>query len=165
MIALSAATAGLAALLAPGAVRAFIKYRDAQKRAHVMGSLAQPMSPVDEEILDRKIGLVVDDDDEEVGRHETADDALRRRVANRMAYGKPTARTLLEQAKVARAEAARWAPTSSPPRRMANADADTRSADQAVASDGAEASLQPAIAGVSWVNLGPTNANFEWNGT
>ena len=90
----------------------------------------------------------------ETGEREAeSDDPMRRRVAARMMWGVPTAEVMEQRARVARTEARRW--ESLLPRAPAPWDWFS-------APSGANKAV---VSGQSWVNLGPTNANFEFNGT
>jgi hypothetical protein len=151
---LVAATIVVAMLLAPRAVEAFRRYRDANRRAKVRAVLTGPITPADEEHLHTLVDL---DDDEEradaagAAQHEDVwDDALRRTIANREAWGTPTPEVRAEWMRVARGEHRRWAALLAP----------------APAPGGA---MRPAIVAPTgtpaWATLGPSGAAFEWNGT
>ncbi|MCP3140951.1 beta propeller repeat protein [Pyxidicoccus xibeiensis] len=81
------------------------------------------------------------------------DDPLRRQIAARMMWGVPTAEVLEHRSRVAHAEAKRWARML--PRPPAAWDWLKAPA----------ATNKAVVSGLSWVNLGPTNANFQYNGT
>lgn len=150
---LAAATVIVAALLAPAAVDAFLRYRDATRRAKLRAVLERPVSPADEEHLRTLVDL---DDDEEradagTARHEDVwDDALRRGIANREAWGTPTPEVRADWARIAGQERRRWpallgaAPGPAPGGAAAPA---------AVAPTGTAA----------WASLGPSDATFQWN--
>ena len=143
---------GLLALVAPSAVEAVKKWRDAQRRARLTVALSQ-VDPLEENLY-RKLDLSEVDEDEGAdgqAHEETWDDALRRQVANRDFFGTPTAPVLAEWSRVASEESRRWPALL--PRTPRSLD-ESRSAVKSSAE----------LAG-TWFNMGPTDARFEFNGT
>ncbi|MBF5041989.1 hypothetical protein FGE12_06255 [Aggregicoccus sp. 17bor-14] len=81
------------------------------------------------------------------------DDAMRRMIAAKTLWGTRTPEAMEHLARVSHQEAQRWAPQLASPLRAAPG------VDQPAIVGGANA------ASLSWVNLGPTNASFEYNGS
>lgn len=147
--------AALAALLATAALapaaRAVRRYRLERWRAQLDEVFAQVRRGDDAVALPPR----PDDGDD----RETEDDATLRRLAMlawRGPRGAEFQRDLLE---TARGEARRW------PALLPGADRERMvRALQDAARSGAPVALA-AVSGQSWANLGPTSANFEWNGS
>lgn len=150
---LVAATAIVAAMLAPAAVDALRRYRDATRRARLRVVLTRPVSPADEEHLHALVDLADDEAREDAvgGAHEDVwDDALRRSIANREAWGTPTAEVRAEWTRIARRELRRW------PALLG--------VSTAPAPGGAAAPAIVAPSGTpAWASLGPSSADFQWN--
>ena len=73
---------------------------------------------------------------EESDGEERGDDARRRQIATRILWGEKSPEASAEHARIAAAEQRRWWPVRP----------------------------EAVVSGQSWVNLGPTNAAFKWNG-
>ncbi len=88
----------------------------------------------------------------EAGEAE-GDDPMRRQVAARMMWGVPTPEVMEHRSRVAHAESQRWSRVMPRPPRAWDWMGSATGGNKAV------------VSGLSWVNVGPTSANFQYNGT
>jgi hypothetical protein len=132
------------AIAVPWSVSAYKRMRRANERARLHQFLNDPSAGDLGWIESPELANQESRDDEEEG-----DDPRRRSIAARMLWGLPTPETTQALSEEARKESQRWAhmlprPPSSRERSGARTEA---------------------VTGQSWVNLGPTDARFQWNGT
>jgi photosystem II stability/assembly factor-like uncharacterized protein len=138
---------GLTVAAVPSGVNAYKRWRDATRRASIKDFLQSKgpgllwkMTPEAQARLEQ---------DEASGPYEESwDDAFARKMAERSARGGTPPAVTEQWAQVARAEARKW--NHLMPRNVA------QPGDR-------DAELPAAFAGVSWVNLGPTDARFQFN--
>lgn len=124
----------------PASVVGFRRARNAQRRAALSQFLMNPASWDADWIY-----LPAPDEEEEGGgpEEEDGDDARRRDIATRILWGLRTPEGSAELSRISTAELAKWSGVG-----------------RSASGPGTQAfTAQP------WVNLGPTNATFQWNGT
>ena len=132
----------LVALLAvPASVAAYVRARDANRRLQLAEFLADPLAGDDGWVA---MPWLAEESDEE----ERGDDARRRQIATHIMWGEKTPEASAELGRIARAEYEKWWPLFH---------------GGAPNPEGTPTPL-PVVGGQSWVNLGPTDANFQWNG-
>ncbi|NMO14350.1 hypothetical protein HPC49_02575 [Pyxidicoccus fallax] len=142
----------VAVVAVPSGASAYKRWKARNARTKISHFLKDPSAgEVSPEVL-QELMATRGEAEPEQGEAE-GDDAMRRRVASRMLWGVPTPEVMEHRARVAYRESRRWEKTL--PRARAPWDwfAEPSGANKAV------------VSGLSWVNLGPTNANFQFNGT
>jgi hypothetical protein len=141
-------------LAVPSGVSAYKRWKARTTRTVIANFLNDPgAGEYDPEVL-RELDESREEAEREVGEAE-GDDPMRRLVAARMMWGVPTAEVLEHRARVAHAEARRWGPLL--PRPPAPWDW--------FAAPGSMSTNRAPVSGLSWVNLGPTNSAFQYNGS
>ncbi|HEY8211556.1 MAG TPA: hypothetical protein VIG99_28935 [Myxococcaceae bacterium] len=137
-----ASAIGTLVVAVPTSVAAYVRIRDSNRRLQLTGFLADPLAGDDGWVQMPWLS-----EEEAVGEAE-GDDARRRQIATRIMWGVKSPEASAELAKTAHAEYRKWWPLFS----------------------GAPPAGRPAIdpraivSGQSWVNLGPTDSAFNWNG-
>ncbi|HYV45383.1 MAG TPA: hypothetical protein VFA20_11000, partial [Myxococcaceae bacterium] len=128
------------ALALPASVAAYIRVRDTNRRLQLAEFLTDPLAGDDGWV--EMPWLQEEDEGEAKG-----DDARRRQIATRIMWGVKSPEASAETAKIASAEHRRWWPLfyGAPPAGRSAIDP------------------RAAVSGQAWVNLGPTDAAFNWN--
>lgn len=149
----------IAAALIPSAVRAYDRYR-VQQIQHAIHKLVQR---ADEGV--RIPRGVLEEEDEAGGEH--GDDAYLRGLADATLWGTPSPAVTARTLQLARAESQRWSSRMPRPVSPFAAFANPTSIQGGTSlQSGSSTELQSgAFSGVSWTNLGPSDATFEWNGS
>ena len=139
----------LCALAIPSGVQAYKRWRDAKERSQLSDYLIRPLAG-DEgwAELPRRAELEGEDGEAE------GDDPRRRLIASRALWGAPPPALTARNARIAHDEATKWAHLM--PRERSPVDF--------MVAPGAPSPLA-VVSGDSWVNLGPTDAAFQWNGS
>jgi hypothetical protein len=143
---------GITAALLPTGVSAYRRWRDATHRLQ-LSDFAQTGDKEMPYVLTPRAAEELEENEAEGAEDAELDDALQRKMAHRNYYGEQAPDSSGNVVRIARKEAARWAELM--PK--------TRALDPNV-KDG------PALTGLTspgktWVNLGPTDARFQFNGT
>jgi photosystem II stability/assembly factor-like uncharacterized protein len=141
-------------LAVPSGVDAYKRWKARTVRAKLAQFLHDPSTGEANPELLRELAGPREEATHEPGEPES-DDPLRRMVAARAMWGVPTPEALEHRAQVTHAEAQRWAKLL--PRPPAPWDW--------FAAPGARTPKAATAIGASWVNLGPTNATFQYNVT
>lgn len=142
---------GLSAALVPTGVSAYRRWRNVNHRAQ----LADFVKTDDKEspyILTPQASEELEENEAEGAEDEVWDEAMLRKMARRNYYGETTSESAAAVARIARQEAARW-PDLMPKNQAA------------VPEQNRVSSLALEAPGKTWVNLGPTDARYEFNGT
>ncbi|WP_163997108.1 WD40/YVTN/BNR-like repeat-containing protein [Pyxidicoccus caerfyrddinensis] len=150
---IATSTAAVVAVVAvPSGASAYKRWKNRNARTTFANFLHDPSAgEATPEVLRELAATRGEPETEE--READGDDPMRRQIAARMMWGVPTAEVMEHRARVAHAEARRWdALLPRPPAPW----------DWFSAPSGADKAV---VSGQSWVNLGPTNANFEYNGS
>ncbi|MFP2904774.1 hypothetical protein ACLESD_06905 [Pyxidicoccus sp. 3LFB2] len=142
----------VAVVAVPSGASAYKRWKSRNLRTKIANFLHDPRAgEVSPEVL-RELASSRGEAEPEAGEAES-DDPMRRRVAARMLWGVPTAEVMEHRARVAHAESRRWEKLLPRPPAPWDWFSEPKGADKAV------------VSGRSWVNIGPTNANFQYNGT
>ncbi len=142
----------VAVVAVPSGASAYKRWKSRNLRTKIANFLQDPRAgEVSPEVL-RELESSRGEAEPEAGEAES-DDPMRRRIAARMLWGVPTAAVTEHRARVAHAEARRWEKLLPRPPAPWDWFSEPKGADKAV------------VSGLSWVNLGPTNASFQYNGT
>ncbi|WP_224246074.1 WD40/YVTN/BNR-like repeat-containing protein [Hyalangium gracile] len=143
---------GISAALLPTGVSAYRRWRDATHRMQ-LSDFVQTGDKESPYVLTPRASAALVENEAEGAEEEVSDDALLRKMANRNYYGEKSPDSADQLARIARREAQRWS--------------DLMPKNQAIdprAKDAAPLSVLQ-TPGKQWVNLGPTDARFQFNGT
>ncbi|MFP2926940.1 hypothetical protein ACLESO_17420 [Pyxidicoccus sp. 3LG] len=148
----TSAVAVVSVVAIPSGASAYKRWKARNARTKIANFLQDPRAGEHSPEVLAELGSVREEALPEEGEAE-GDDPMRRRVATRMMWGVPTAEVLEQRARVAHEESRRWARMLPRPPSALDWMASPTGRDKAV------------VSGMSWVNLGPTNATFQYNGT
>ena len=129
----------VALLVIPTSVAAYVRVRDANRRLQLSEFFADPLAGDDGWV---KMPWLAEESDE----GEVGDDARRRQIAMQIMYGEKTPEVTAALAQTARGEYEKWWPLFYGGKPSPDA-----------------ITPQAVVSGQAWVNLGPTDAAFQWN--
>jgi hypothetical protein len=139
---------GLTAVLIPSGVMAYKRWRDANHRAQ-LSDFTKTDDKESPYVLTPRGSEELEENEAEGQEDEVWDEALLRKMARRNYYGETTPESAEAVSRLARQEAARWP--------------DLMPKNQAALTEPAPSSMSSP--GKTWVNLGPTDARYQFNGT